>query len=157
MKYIYDEKKIRYYIDKHHLDLILPDIKSYGKKRVHLSYCEPGETLEWQNESENLVFLVQGSAKNYAVTNKGQKVLLHFSEGFEILRDLELLGIRNQSMVMKAMKDPVFLEVNLKGIKEELLDDPAFLRSMMMQIGKKLANTTVAQVMTATCTTEARL
>ncbi len=157
MERYYDEKRIRYYIEKHHLTDILPDIASYGKDRLRLSRCRRGEVPYWQNESETLVFLVKGSVKNYAMTKNGQKLLLHISEEFQILRDLELLGIKNQIVVVEALQDPVFLEVNLKGIKEELMEDPMFLRPMLLQIGNKLAKTTVAQVMTAIYPLDARL
>ena len=51
----------------------------------------------------------------------------------------------------------VFLELNLKGIKDNIMNDPKFLYPMLVQVAKKLSHTTIAQAMIATYNLENRL
>jgi len=153
----YDAEEIDRYIRKHHLEEIIPDISRFGQDHLRLVRFRKKEIPVWENDTDKLVFLVEGSVKNCALTENGKKLLLHFSDAYEILRDLELLGIVNQSMEIEVAREAVFLEVDVRGIRNLLMNNPVFLRAILMQVGKKLAKTTVAQTMTAIYPLESRL
>lgn len=153
----YDAEEIDRYIRKYHLNEIIPDLGGFGREYLSLTRFRKKEIPVWEHDTDKLVFLVEGSVKNCALTENGKKLLLHFSDAFEILRDLELLGIINQSMEIEVARDAVFLEVDVRGIRNILLNNPVFLRAILMQIGRKLAKTTVAQTMTAIYPLESRL
>lgn len=152
MRKYFDEAEARRYIKKYDLTAIIPEIESYGADRLTLIAAEKGDMLHLEfreNETEKLIFLVEGIMKNYAVTENGRKTLLHFSENFEMLRDLEFLNISGMSVRLEAVGKVKFLEVDLRGKREQMMNNPAFLQAMLQQIGRKLAKTTIAQTMTA--------
>lgn len=157
MEKYYDEAEIKEYIDRYRLYDIIPDIREYGEERLKIFTAKKGERLYPQNETEKLIFLVDGVVKNYALTKNGRKLLLHFSEAVELLRDLEFLNISNLSVGLEPLNRAKFLEINLKGIRDDLLDNNDFLRAMLRQIGGKLSKTTIAQTMTAVYPLESRL
>ncbi len=157
MNRYYDEEEIRYYIEKHNIDKIVPNIWKFDKSRFHLVKSRKGEHPVESCESEVLMFLVEGSVKNCAQMKNGKRILMHISEDFEILQDLEMLHIENIEMEIETLKNAVFLELNLKGIKDNIMNDPKFLYPMLVQVAKKLSHTTIAQAMIATYNLENRL
>ena len=157
MNRYYDEKEIKYYIEKHGLYDLIPNIWDFDKSRFHLIKSRKGEHPIEFCDSDVLIFLVEGSVKNCARTKNGKRILMHISEDFEILKDLEMLHIENMEMEIETIKNAVFLEFNLKGIRDKIVNDPKFLYPMLEQVAKKLSNTTIAQTMIATYNLENRL
>lgn len=157
MQRIYDIEEIRKYIARYHLEDMIREIDQFGTDRVRLILHSKGESVQFNPERDTLVFLVEGCVKNCVYTGNGKKLLLHISENFEMLRDLEFLGIRNPDMEIETVRDSVFLEIDLNGLRDQLMRDPVFLSAVLLQLGQKLAKTTVAQTMTAAYPLESRM
>lgn len=132
--------KKRKYIDKYKIqDLFSIPIKSYLE--VH-SYKRGEYICRELDTLSNLYFLVEGRAKMYQTHRNGKISLVHFYSCGSILGEIELLGVMKTAHSVQAMVDTICIQLPLSNCREEILNDPKFLREIARHLGFKMLRDT---------------
>ncbi len=131
-----DFKRMDQYIVKHGINEIFSkDMKPFMeiflfKRNEHI--CRETEKIEY------IFFLVDGKAKVYTTLSNGKSLLLCFYEGFKILGDVELTGLKSASSNVQVIEDVYCIGISLDKARLHLLNDPKFLRVICNSLGEKL-------------------
>lgn len=109
------------------MDQIGFDIRPYTKKVVF----KPGEhMLEEGTKTEYLYFLEKGRAKVTQSEENGRETLSNFLTAPAFIGEMELLGARDYNNGVTAATTCVCYQIRYAKCKEQLLNDPKFLRSL---------------------------
>lgn len=147
--------KKRKYIEKYKIqDLFSIPIKPYLEVHCYKKgdyICRELDTLA------NLYFLVEGRAKMYQTHKNGKVSLIHFYSHGSILGEIELLGVTKTAHSVQAMVDTVCIQLPLYNCREEVLNDPKFLREIARHLGFKMLRDTDNLITSQAYTLETRL
>jgi CRP/FNR family putative post-exponential-phase nitrogen-starvation transcriptional regulator len=124
------------------------EVHSYKKGEY---ICRELDTLA------NLYFLVEGRAKMYQTHRNGKISLVHFYSCGSILGEIELLGVTKTAHSVQAMVDTICIQLPLYNCKEEILNDPKFLREIARHLGFKMLRDTENLIASQAYTLETRL
>lgn len=138
MHFYKDTKQIEYYLKKYDVLKMFETPERYRPNFV-MAQIRRHENIDHSAYNNYLFFMVEGRFKVYSNLSNGKKLLLYFSRNFEIMGDLEFLKIENHYVTTEAIEPTVCLVLDISKIREQLLADTVFLKTLLYQIGEKLA------------------
>ncbi|MBS5522982.1 MAG: cyclic nucleotide-binding domain-containing protein [Clostridiales bacterium] len=138
MRFYKDTKQIEYYLKKYDVKKMFTDKDSYRQNFVMVE-IRRHENIDHNAYNNYLFFMVEGRFKVYSNLSNGKKLLLYFSRKFEIMGDLEFLRIKNHNVTTEAIEHTVCLALDISQIRDRLLKDTVFLKTLLYQVGEKLA------------------
>lgn len=100
------------------------------KKGEHL--CEERKT------PDHLFFILEGKVKLSLIHQDGNVTLVQYYEPGDILGELELLGMRQQSQTIEAVGNVTCLSLPFDPCKEIMLSDSKFLQNLCRLIAGKM-------------------
>lgn len=107
------------------------NIRPYTKKVVY----KPGERLlEEGAKTQYLYFLEKGRAKVTRCEKNGRETLANFLTAPAFIGEMELLGARDYTNAVTAITACTCYRICCAQCKEQLLNDPKFLRSLCMDL-----------------------
>ena len=106
---------------------------------VQLYRAEEKEAIlkEGEEAGEYLYYLVDGKAKVFSTLPNGNRFLLDFLWKPCFIGELELLGVRSDTMAIQAQTECYLLAVPLRKYRETLMQDACFLRHLSLFLAEK--------------------
>lgn len=117
------------------------DIRPYLEER---QYQSGDYILREGSVPRHLYFLTQGRAKIYTTHKNGRVSLLSFSAAPDLIGELELLGVRKDSLCVQALSPCSFLVVDAWRCRDQLQKDPKFLWFLCNHIARRSVRDTAA-------------
>lgn len=151
-----DELELERYLKKYHVDRMFDDIEKY-RKYFHMIKINKGDCLYSGDPMNHIYFMVDGKLKICANLSNGKRLLLYFYSKFEILGDLEFLKIQNDSVTIEAVRPTTCIALDVRRIRDQMMDDKAFLKAMLYEVGIKLSKSSSNSAITALYPLENRL
>lgn len=113
---------------------------------ARLYFASAGEDILREGEPDiaTLYYLAKGRAKLRASLPNGKASLLDFPKAPCFIGEMELLGIRGETLEVRALEQCWLLALPVRECRERLLSDCIFLRSMCRYLGEKEFRKTVA-------------
>jgi len=150
-----DPRKLDAYIKKHPVHRYFSvDVKKY----LELHTFKKGEFIcEERKTPDHLFFIIEGKVKLSLIHQDGNVTLVQYYEPGDILGELELLEMRQQSQSIQAVGDVVCLALPFDGCKEQMLSDSKFLQNLCRLIAGKMQRSVNKLVDTQTYPLENRL
>jgi len=109
------------------------------EKYLELHIFKKGERLcEERKTPEYLYFIVEGRVKLSLIHQDGNVTLVQYYEAGDILGELELLGMRQQSQDIEAVDHVVCLALPFEQCQDALLQDARFLQNLCQLIAIKM-------------------
>ena len=136
METINNQKKIDAYIEKRGLR----ELFGSEMPRCYLRHYTPGELLTTPfSPSQYLQFVVDGDLLLYNMPDEESTVMLqtNYNE-VRLLGDMELLDNKFTPLFVEAKTDVYTLAFHLEAYRQQLLNDPVFLRYLCLSLAKKL-------------------
>lgn len=136
METINNQKKIDAYIEKRRLR----ELFGSEMPRCYLRHYAPGELLTTPfSPSQYLQFVVDGDLLLYNMPDEESTVMLqtNYNE-VRLLGDMELLDNKFTPLFVEAKTDVYTLAFHLEAYRQQLLNDPVFLRYLCLSLAKKL-------------------
>jgi CRP-like cAMP-binding protein len=133
---INNQKKIDAYIQK----CGLRPLFSSEIPHFFLRHYTPGELLTTPfSPSQYLQFIVDGSLQLYNMPDEESTIMLqtNYNE-VSLLGDMELLDSKFTPFFVEAKTDVYTLAFHLEAYRQQLLNDPAFLRYLCLSLANKL-------------------
>ncbi len=112
---------------------------------------------EERKTPDHLYFILEGKVKLSLIHQDGNVTLVQYYEPGDILGELELLGMRQQSQSIEAVTDLVCLALPFDRCKEMMLGDARFLQNLCRLIAGKMQRSVNKLVDTQTYPLENRL
>lgn len=152
---IKDPRKRNTYIQKHPVHhYFSADVEQY----LELHSFKKGELVCAERKMpDHLYFILQGKVKLSLIHQDGNVTLVQYYEPGDILGELELLGMRQQSQAIQAVTDVICLALPFEQCKETMLSDPKFLQNLCRLIAGKMQRSVNKLVDTQTYPLENRL
>jgi len=130
------------------------DIERY----LELHAFKKGEFIcEERKTPDHLFFILEGKVKLSLVHQDGNVTLVQYYEPGDILGELELLGMRQESQAIQAVGNVTCLALPFDSCKEMMLADPKFLQNLCRLIAGKMQRSVNKLVDTQTYPLENRL
>ena len=128
------------------------------KKYLELHTFKKGEFIcEERKTPDHLFFILEGKVKLSLIHQDGNVTLVQYYEPGDILGELELLEMRQQSQAIQAVGDVVCLALPFDDCKEAMLSDSKFLQNLCRLIAGKMQRSVNKLVDTQTYPLENRL
>lgn len=87
---------------------------------------------------EHLFFMIEGRAKIYKIHENGKRSLLQFLTTGDFIGELSLLEVEDQVKDVQTIDRCICLALPYRRVKQELLDDNHFLKTIAKYLGKKV-------------------
>lgn len=131
-----DPRKLDACIKKHPVHQYFSvDVRKY----LELHTFKKGEFIcEERKMPDHLFFILEGKVKLSLIHQDGNVTLVQYYEPGDILGELELLGMRQQSQSIQAVGDVVCLALPFDTCKEQMLADSKFLQNLCRLIAGKM-------------------
>lgn len=110
------------------------DIRPYLEER---RYQAGDYILREGSFPRHLYFLTRGRAKIYATHKNGKVSLLSFAVAPDLIGEMELLGVRKESLCVQALAPCRFLVVDARRCRDRLREDPKFLWFLCNHIAQR--------------------
>lgn len=131
-----DPKKRELYMRKYPVQ---PYFSADMEPFLELHIFRKGEHLcEERKIPDHLYFILEGKVKLSLIHQDGNVTLVQYYEPGDILGELELLGMRQQSQTIEAVTEVTCLAVPFEGCKDIMLEDVKFLRNLCYLIAGKM-------------------
>ncbi len=142
METINDPKRLDAYVRQHGIDTLF----SGGLPRFFLFRYAPGELLTTPfSPSKYLQFIVEGALVLYDMPDEESTVTLQTTYNeVGILGDIELLDAQFTPFFVEAKSEVCTLALQLEQYREQLLNDPVFLRYLCRNLADKLNGAAVS-------------
>ena len=133
---VHDPRKIERYMKNYPVyQYFTEDVTS----DLELHTFRKGEYLcEESKMPDHLYFILEGKVKLSLLHQDGNMTLVQYYEPGDILGELELLGMRQQSQTIEAVGNVTCLALPFDGWKMRMLEDPKFLRNLSRLIAGKM-------------------
>ena len=106
---------------------------------LELHTFQKGEHLcEERKTPDHLYFILEGKVKLSLIHHDGNVTLVQYYEPGDILGELELLGMRQQSQTIEAVGDVTCLALPFEPCKKVMLEDAKFLQNLCRLIAGKM-------------------
>jgi CRP-like cAMP-binding protein len=106
---------------------------------MELYVFQKGDHLcEERKTPDHLYFILEGKVKLSLIHQDGNVTLVQYYEPGDILGELELLGMRQQSQTIEAVGDVTCLALPFEGCKDIMLEDTKFLQNLCRLIAAKM-------------------
>lgn len=136
MKQVHDEKMLKQYINRYHIN----EIFDTQNLTFRLYQYERGEILNYSRDSSNYIqFLVSGAVQIYSVRGDGSRYPLCLLNDFTLLGDMEFCGETSLPFLVEATRKVMCIELPLYDFRNALLNDNTFLRFLLRSVGHKMA------------------
>lgn len=152
---IKDPRKTATYIKKYPVhQYFSTDVEPY----LELHTFKKGDLVCAERKTpDHLFFILQGKVKLSLIHQDGNITLVQYYEPGDILGELELLGMRQQSQAIQAVTDVVCLALPFDRCKDTMLSDAKFLQNLCRLIAGKMQRSVNKLVDTQTYPLENRL
>lgn len=94
--------------------------------------------VRFDKQVEHLFFVIEGRAKIYKIHENGRRSLIQFLGGGDFIGELSLLEVEKQVKDVQAIDRCVCLTLPYQKVKQDLLNDPHFLRILAQYLGEKV-------------------
>ena len=133
---VHDPRKIERYMQKYPVhQYFTADVKPY----LELYTFGKGEHLcEERKIPDHLYFILEGKVKLSLIHQDGNVTLVQYYEPGDILGELELLGMRQQSQTIEAVGEVTCLALPFEQCKTVMLEDAKFLQNLCRLIAGKM-------------------
>lgn len=112
-------------------------------KIAHLEFYQKGEKMiHYDQGTDQLYVLLEGKAKIYMIHEDGKQSIVHFLHSGELIGELTLLGVEEQTKDVVAQTPCLCLAIPLKEHQEALLNDVVFLQQLSVYLAEKLLKRT---------------
>ena len=131
-----DPRKIERYMERYPVDQYFAvDVRP----RLELHTFRKGEHLcEERKTPDHLYFILEGKVKLSLIHQDGNVTLVQYYEPGDILGELELLGMRQQSQTIEAVGNVTCLALPFEQCKDLMLGDARFLQNLCRLIAGKM-------------------
>jgi len=131
-----DPRKIERYMERYPVDQYFAvDVRP----RLELHTFRKGEHLcEERKTPDHLYFILEGKVKLSLIHQDGNVTLVQYYEQGDILGELELLGMRQQSQTIEAVGNVTCLALPFEQCKDLMLGDARFLQNLCRLIAGKM-------------------
>lgn len=131
-----DPRKVEQYMKRY-------PVHQYFSKDItqalELYVFQKGDHLcEERKTPDHLYFILEGKVKLSLIHQDGNVTLVQYYEPGDILGELELLGMRQQSQTIEAVGDVTCLALPFEGCKDIMLEDTKFLQNLCRLIAAKM-------------------
>ncbi len=135
MKKISNNRLLKHYIVKHHIENIFDqDILNHAQ----LHYYEKDENiLKAGFPLEYYYLFVEGKIKISYLFENGKSVLLKFYKEFNSLGDVEVLKNNPIRFNVETIEDTYLIAIPVDIIRKKYLDNPKFLRHLINSLSEK--------------------
>lgn len=131
-----DPKKRELYMRKYPVQ---PYFSADMEPFLELHIFKKGEHLcEERKIPDHLYFILEGKVKLSLIHQDGNVTLVQYYEPGDILGELELLGMRQQSQTIEAVSEVTCLAVPFEGCKDIMLEDVKFLQNLCRLVAGKM-------------------
>lgn len=136
MKQILDKDEISRCVEE-------SDFESYFsfsiKEDVRLYLADKGDDIlkEGDKTDDLLYYMVSGRAKLFCSLSNGKTSLLDFLQGECFIGELELLGVRQSTIGVKALSSCLLLALPIGKYRDRMLSDACFLRRLCVSLARK--------------------
>ena len=131
-----DPRKIDRYMKKYPVQ---PYFSADMEAFLELHIFKKGEHLcEERKTPDHLYFILEGKVKLSLIHQDGNVTLVQYYEPGDILGELELLGMRQQSQTIEAVGDVTCLALPFEECKDIMLEDTKFLQNLCRLIAGKM-------------------
>lgn len=131
-----DPRKIDRYMKKYPVQ---PYFSADMEPFLELHIFKKGEHLcEERKTPDHLYFILEGKVKLSLIHQDGNVTLVQYYEPGDILGELELLGMRQQSQTIEAVGDVTCLALPFEECKDIMLEDAKFLQNLCRLIAGKM-------------------
>ena len=114
------------------------NFSSSAIEKARLFRARHGERILYQGQSiEYLYYMISGRAKLCEIMPNGRQTLLDFLKAPCFIGEMELLGLREDTLLVQALEECLLLAFPFSSCRDILLNDPKFLRKMCFTIGQK--------------------
>ena len=136
METVNSKEKLEYYLESRGIDKCF----SNCKPRLYLLHYAPGELLTTPfSPSDYLHFVVDGSLLLYNMPDEESVITLQTTHHeVHVLGEMELLDRDFTPFFVDAKTDVYTLSIHLSRYRQELLNDPVFLRYLCNNLAQKL-------------------
>lgn len=136
MKIIYDDKKIKHFIEKYNLENIVGNrLLIYSQ----LFYYEKGEKILHAGDTLNyLYFFVYGKIKISSIEENGKSILLRFYDNFNSLGEVELIQNVPISSNVESVENTYLIALPINKIRRELNKNNNLLLFIAHTLSSKL-------------------
>lgn len=117
------------------------DIRPYLEER---QYRTGDYILREGSFPQHLYFLTRGRAKIYATHKNGKVSLLSFAVAPDLIGEMELLGVRRESLCVQALAPCRFMVVDARRCRDRLREDPKFLWFLCNHVAQRSMRNTAA-------------
>lgn len=136
MKRIIDEKKLKTYIKKYHLeDYFSEDVSEamilFHFKQGEFIYSE-GDVLSYY------YFFVEGKSKVVSTMANGKSLLLSVYEPLQVLGDVEIISDGLITVNVRALSDSYCIGIPADYMRKHVIKDVKFLQMTCSNLGSKL-------------------
>lgn len=100
------------------------------------------DIISFDQDSEMLYVLIEGTAKIYFIHEDGKQSIVHFVKPGELIGELGLFGVEEQTKSVVAQSDCLCVAISLPEYKGALLNDVTFLQETNKYLVEKLLNRT---------------
>lgn len=138
MRFYKDTRQIEHYLAKYHVLDMFEEPERY-RPCFLMAEIRKRENVDYAKVGDYLFFMLEGRLKVYSNLSNGKKLLLYFCRNFEIMGDLEFLKIKDHYVTVEAIQRTTCLALDIRGKREQLLDDKVFLKALLYQVSTKLA------------------
>ena len=133
---VHDPRKIDRYMKQYPVhEYFSADMTGF----LELHTFRKGEHLcEERKTPDHLYFILEGKVKLSLIHQDGNVTLVQYYEPGDILGELELLGMRQQSQTIEAVGEVTCLALPFDPCKNLMLEDPKFLQNLCRLIAGKM-------------------
>ena len=133
---VHDPRKIARYMKQYPVhQYFTADMTGF----LELHTFQKGEHLcEERKTPDHLYFILEGKVKLTLIHQDGSITLVQYYEPGDILGELELLGMRQQSQTIEAVGEVTCLALPFEPCKNIMLEDAKFLQNLCRLIAGKM-------------------
>lgn len=128
------------------------------ERYLELHMFKKGDFIcEERKRPEHLFFILEGKVKLTLIHQDGNVTLVQYYEPGDILGELELLGMRQQSQSIQAVDSVICLALPFDACKQMMLSDAVFMQNLCRIMAGKMQRSVDKLVNTQTYPLENRL
>lgn len=110
---------------------------------AQLELYQRGEKIvRYDQGTDKLFILLEGKAKIYMIHEDGKQSIIHFMHPGELIGELTLLGVEEQTKDVVAQTTCLCLAIPMEEHQGELLRDVLFLQQLSVYLAEKLLSRT---------------
>lgn len=119
--------------------VIFEEFPKQSLKAASIFVYEKNEYIvRFDKPVEQLFFMIEGRAKIYKIHENGKRSLLQFLTTGDFIGELSLLEVEDQVKDVQTIDQCICLALPYHKVKQELLDDNHFLKTIAKYLGKKV-------------------